>query len=89
MGVYNYPFYYPGSHGESHDPSRECFHVGDEKITLGDTTPVGQSVRSPLQQTLPTGPPRERSAMSAPVGTHRAELEQFRELKAKVDKDRR
>jgi hypothetical protein len=86
--VYNYPLNYPNSDGENYDPSRECFHIGDEEISPVDATPVGQSVHALLQRTLLTGPSWERPVMSALVGTHQAELEQLCELKAKVDEDR-
>jgi hypothetical protein len=71
MGVYDYPLIYPDSDGANYDPSCGCF----------------QSARAPLQRTLPIGPSWERPAMSAPVGTHQAELEQLRKLEAKVDED--
>jgi hypothetical protein len=89
IGMYNYPLNYPNSDGENYDPSPKCFHIAVEEIAPADATPVGQSVHALLQRTLPTGPSWERPAMSAPVGTHQAELEQLRELKAKVNEDRR
>jgi hypothetical protein len=76
------------SDGANYDPSRECFHVGSEETDPVDAALVGQSARALLQRTLPTGPLWERPAMSAPVGTHQAELEQLRELEAKVDEHR-
>jgi hypothetical protein len=88
MGACDYLFDCPDSNQEDYDPSRECFHVEVEEIALGDATAVGQGVRTTLQQVLPTGPPRERAAVSAPEGSRRAELEQLRELEAKIDKDR-
>jgi hypothetical protein len=75
MGAYDYSFNSPDSNGEDHDPSHECFHIEVKEIALGDATPVGQGIRALLQQTLPTGPPRERAAVSTPLGTHRSELE--------------
>jgi hypothetical protein len=87
MGAYDYLFGCPDSDEEDYDPSHECFHMEGEKIVLGDATPVGQGANTPLQQALPTGPPRELAAMSTPVGSWRAELEQLCELKAKISED--
>jgi hypothetical protein len=87
MGACDYLFSFPNFDGEGHDPSHECFHVEVEEIAPGDATPVGQGVRAPLQRTLPIGPSQERATVSAPVGSQWAELEQLRELEAKVDED--
>jgi hypothetical protein len=57
-------------------------------VAPAEATPAGPSVCALLQQTLPTRPSRERPAMSAPVGTRQAKLEQLRELEAKVNGDR-
>jgi hypothetical protein len=57
MGSYDYLFGCPDFDEEDYDPSHECFHVEVEEIALGDATPVGQGVRTPLQQVLPAGPP--------------------------------
>jgi hypothetical protein len=88
MGAYNYLFGYPDSDEEDYDPSHECFHVEVEEIAPGDATPAGQGVGTPLRQVLPTGPPREQAAVSAPERSRRAELKQLRELEAKIDEDR-
>jgi hypothetical protein len=87
MGTCDYLFSFPNFDGEDHDPSRECFHIEVEEIASGDATLVGQGVCNPLQRTLPIVPPRERSTVSALVGSQRTELEQLRELKAKVEED--
>jgi hypothetical protein len=59
-----------------------------EEIALGDATLVGQGIHTPLQRVLPMGPPRERAMVFASEGSRRAELEQLRELEAKIDEDR-
>jgi hypothetical protein len=88
MGAYDYLFDCPDSDEEDYDPSHECFHVEVEEIASGDATPVGQGVHTPCQQVLPTGPPREWVTVSALEGSRWAELEQLRELEAKIDEDR-
>jgi hypothetical protein len=88
MGAYDYLFGCPDSDEEDYDPSRECFHMEGEEIAPRDATPVRQGVHTPLQQALPTGPPREQATMSALVGSQRVKLEQLRELEAKIDEDR-
>jgi hypothetical protein len=57
IGAFDYLFECPDSDEENYDPSRECFHMEVEEIASGDATPVGQGIRTPLQQVLPTGPP--------------------------------
>jgi hypothetical protein len=88
IDTYNNPLKCPDSDGETYDPSHECFYLGDKEVAPAEATPVGLSVRAPLQQTQPTRLLRERPTMSAHVGTHQAELEQLRELEAEVDEDR-
>jgi hypothetical protein len=89
VSVYNNPLECPDSDGETYDPSRECFYIKDKEVALVEATPAGPSICALLQRTLPTRPSRECPAMSAPVGTRQAELEQLHELEAKVNRDRR
>jgi hypothetical protein len=73
---------------DNYDPPHERFHVEVEEIAPGDATPVEQGTHAPCQQVFPVGPPRGRAAVSAPEGSQRAELEQLRELEAKIEEDR-
>jgi hypothetical protein len=58
-----------------------------EEIAPGDATPIEQGTHTSRQHALPAGLPLGRAAVLAPEGSQRAELEQLRELEAKIEED--
>lgn len=88
----NYCFGYSDSDEGDYDPSRECFHLEARGAPLGGdegTGPAGPMDATPSQEVLPTDQRRLPVVGSAPNGHRRANLEQVKELEAKLDVDQR
>ena len=90
----DYCFGYSDSDDEgTYDPTRECFHIG---LGMPGTSNTSEGVgnRSPLRQgagdaTPPLVEPRAtRNENATPEELRRLDLEQLRELQAKVKQDR-
>jgi hypothetical protein len=75
-----------GPDDEGYDPSRECFHVDqgdhDEGNHLGMT-----GVGDPPGPTSRVDIPRELAVVPVPTGGQDTQLEQIREMQAKVDEE--
>jgi len=88
----NYCFGYSEFDGDNYDLSRECFHLETDVAT-----PISQGSVGPVEHKDVTPPPiavsmgchEPRGAASAPVGPRCPNLEQFKELEAKLEEDRR
>jgi hypothetical protein len=71
---------------EGYDPTRECFHIDqedhDEDNHLG--MPIDNDAPSPASR---VDIPRELAEARAPVGGQGTQLEQLREMQAKLDEE--
>ena len=93
LAASDYCFGYSDSDDEgTYDPTRECFHVGLGMPRAGEED-EGAGSRSPLRpRTSATMPPRNvlpaaRNENVALARPQRPDLEQLRELQAKVEQD--
>ena len=94
LAVSDYCLSYSDSNGEgTYDPTRECFHVGLGMPSMGDED-EGAGNRTPLHQGTGDAtpscivPPAARNENLALGQLRRPNLEQLRELQAKVEQDR-
>ena len=94
LAMSDYCFNYSNSDNKgTYDPTRECFHIG-LGMPRASNESEGVGNRSPLCQgagdaTPPLVEPRVvRNENAAPEELRRLDLEQLRELQAKVDLDR-
>ena len=94
MAVSDYCFGYSDSNDEgTYNPTRECFHIG-LGMPRASNESEGAGNRSPLHQgagdaTPPLVEPRAAwNENATPEELRRLDLEQLRELLAKVDQDR-
>jgi len=87
----NYCFGYSDSDGDNDDPSRECFQLETDEAASADQGGAG-----PAERRDATPPPNAthadrcgaRGAASAPTGPRRPDLEQLKELEAKLEEER-
>ena len=94
LAASDYCFGYSDSDDEgTYDPTRECFHIGLGMLGANNEN-EGAGNRSPLQQrvgdaTPPLGELRAaRNVHASLEELRRLDLEQLRELQAKIDQDR-
>ena len=94
LAASDYCFGYSDSDDEgTYDPTRECFHIGLGMPGASNES-EGAGNRSPLRQgagdatPLLVEPRAARNENAAPEELRRLDLEQLRELQAKVDLDR-
>jgi len=94
LAVSDYCFGYSDSDDEgTYDPTRECFHVGLGMPSMGDED-EGAGNRTLLHQGMDDAtpsrivPPAARNENLALEQLRRSDLEQLRELQAKVEQDR-
>ena len=94
LAASDYCFGYSNSDDEgTYDPTHECFHVGLRMPSTGDED-EGAGNRTPLLQgagdATPSRivPPAVRNENLALIQLRRLDLEQLRELQAKVEQDR-
>ena len=94
MVASDYCFGYSDSDDEgTYDPTRECFHIGLGMPGASNEN-EGAGNRSPLHQGAGDATPplvelrAARNVNAAPEELRRLDLEQLRELQAKIDQDR-
>ena len=93
LAASDYCFGYSDSDDEgTYDPTRECFHVGlgmpstgDEHEGVDDRTPLHQGMGDATPSRIV--PPAARNENLALGPFRRPDLEQLRELQAKVEQD--
>ena len=94
LATSDYCFGYSDSDDEgTYDPTRECFHVELGMPSTGDEDEGAGSRSPPLEGAGGAAPPRvdpraARNENLAPEELRRLDLEQLRELQAKVEQDR-
>ena len=94
LATSDYCFGYSDSDDEgTYDPTRECFHIGlgmpgasNESEGAANHSPLGQGVGNATPPLVEPWAARNENA--APEELRRLDLEQLRELQAKVDQDR-
>ena len=94
LATSDYCFGYSDSDDEgTYDPTRECFHIGlgmpgasNESEGAGNRSPLRQGVGDATPPLVE--PQAARNENAAPKELRRLDLEQLRELQAKVDQDR-
>jgi len=93
LATSDYCFSYSDSNGEdTYDPTRECFHVGLRMLSMGDEDKgVGNHIlpRQGAGDATPSGavPSVAQNENPTPGQLRRPNLEQLRELQAKVEQD--
>jgi hypothetical protein len=75
-----------GLDDEGYSPSRECFHVGQGDHNEGNHLGMPQ-VDDPPGPTSRVDIPRELAVVPVPMGGRDTQLEQIREMQAKVDEE--
>ena len=76
----------PYSDDDSYDPTRECFHIKVEDVVEdSDDVGKGASTSPPFNH---AERPKEPAAASVSTGHQGVQLEQLRELQAKLDEER-
>ena len=94
LAASDYCFGYSDSDDEgTYDPTHECFHVklemprvGEEDEGIGNPSPLRQGADAATPPCVV--PPAAQNGNLAPAQPQRPDLEQLRELQAKVEQDR-
>jgi hypothetical protein len=71
---------------EGYDPTRECFHI-DQEDHNGDNHPGMPGDDGALAPASRVGIPRELAVARVPAGDQGTQLEQLREMQAKLDEE--
>jgi len=77
-----------GSESDSHDPTRECFHIDGAVETTDETQDAVAGARAPAAREDPRMPGNDGQIDPPPQEDSAAQIAQLRELKAKLDEDR-
>ena len=77
-----------GSESDSHDPTRECFHIDGAVETTDETQDAVAGGRAPAAREDPRTPGNDGQVDPPPQEDKAAQLAQLRELKTKLDEDR-
>jgi len=77
-----------GSESDSHDPTRECFHIDGAVETTDETQDAVAGGRAPVAREDPRMPGNDGRVDPPPQEDRAAQIAQLRELKAKLDEDR-
>jgi hypothetical protein len=76
------------SDDEGYDSTRECFHIEHEEHGEGNQLGLPREANAPAPALAPhVGNPREQGAVQIPAGSQIAQLEQLRELHAKLGEE--
>jgi len=76
------------SESDSHDPTRECFHIDGAVETTDETQDAAAGRRAPAAREDPRTPGNDGQVDPPPQEDRAAQIAQLRELKAKLDEDR-
>jgi len=77
-----------GSESDSHDPTRECFHIDGAAETTDETQDAVAGRRAPATREDPRTPGNDGQVDPPPQEDRAAQIAQLQELKAKLNEDR-